>query len=104
MDRPFHYHDLAEDMTELMSQLEIESAVIVGYSDGGIIGLDMAIRHPARVNRLVTTGANTSVDGYTAENGEWIRTFDPTTELLSPRRMPDCRPMALSTGRSCSRA
>ncbi len=35
MDRPFHYHDMAEDTVELMRQLGIESAVIVGYSDGG---------------------------------------------------------------------
>ena len=83
MDRPFHYHDLAEDMTELMRQLEIERAVIVGYSDGGIIGLDMAIHHPERVARLVTTGANTRVDGYTAENNEWIRTFDPAAVAVS---------------------
>jgi len=76
VDRPFHYHDLAEDIAELMRQLEIERAVIVGYSDGGIVGLDLAIHHPERVSRLVTTGANTRVDGYTAENIEWIRTFD----------------------------
>jgi pimeloyl-ACP methyl ester carboxylesterase len=30
-----------------MRQLEIERGVVVGYSDGGIIGLDMAIHHPA---------------------------------------------------------
>jgi len=82
-DRPFHYHDLAEDMTELMRQLEIESAAIVGYSDGGIIGLDIAIHHPERVTRLVTTGANVRVDGYAAENIEWIRTLDPTTVPVS---------------------
>ena len=38
VDRPFHYHDMAEDMVELMRQLAIESAVVVGSSDGGIIG------------------------------------------------------------------
>ena len=83
MDRPFHYHDLAEDMIELLRQLEIDSAVVVGYSDGGIIGLDMAIHHPARVGRLVTTGANARVDGYTAENNAWIRTFDPAAVPVS---------------------
>ena len=41
VDRPFHYHDMAEDTVELMRQLAIESAVVVGYSDGGVIGLDM---------------------------------------------------------------
>ena len=80
LDRPFHYHDLAEDMVELIRQLEIESVVIVGYSDGGIIGLDLAINHPILVSRLVTTGANARVDGYTEDNVEWVRTFDPDEE------------------------
>jgi len=77
MDRAFHYHDMAEDTVELMRQLEIESANVVGYSDGGIIGLDIAIHHPERVTTLVLTGANTRVDGYTPDNIEWLRTFDP---------------------------
>jgi pimeloyl-ACP methyl ester carboxylesterase len=80
VDREFHYHDMAEDTVELMRQLEIESAVIVGYSDGGIIGLDIAIHHPERVAKLVLTGVNTRVDGYTPEVQEYGRTFDPTDE------------------------
>jgi pimeloyl-ACP methyl ester carboxylesterase len=77
VERPFHFHDMAEDTVELMRQLEIESAVIVGYSDGGIIGIDMAIHHPERVAKLAVTGANSRVDGYTPENLEWARTFKP---------------------------
>ena len=74
MDRPFHYHDMAEDTVELMRQQGIECAAIVGYSDGGIIGLDIAIHHPERVTRLAVTGANSRTDGYTAE---WVRTLIP---------------------------
>ena len=73
-DRPFHYHDMAEDMVELMRQLGIESAIVVGYQRRGIIGLDMAIHHPERVTKLAVTGAQSRNDGYTAENLEWIRT------------------------------
>ena len=83
VDRPFHYHDMAEDTVELMRQLGIESAVVVGYSDGGIIGLDMAIHHPERVTKLAVTGANSCSDGYTAENLEWARTFNPDEEPIS---------------------
>jgi len=78
IDRPFHFHDMAEDTVELMRELGIESAVIVGYSDGGIIGIDIAIHHPERVRKLAVTGANSQADGYTAENLEWARTFKPT--------------------------
>lgn len=83
MDRSFHYHDMGEDTIELMRQLQIESAVIVGYSDGGIIGLDIAIHHPDRVTRLVLTGVNARTDGYTVENQEWARTFDPDGQPMS---------------------
>ena len=77
MDRPFRCHDMAEDTVELMRQLGIESASVVGFSDGGIIGLDMAIHHPECVTKLAVTGAQTRNDGYTAENLEWIRTVNP---------------------------
>src|SRR5213080_2247410 len=83
VDRPFHYHDMAEDTVALMRQLGIESAVILGYSDGGIIGLDMAIHHPERVTKLAVTGANGRTDGYTAENLEWVHSFDPDAEPVS---------------------
>ena len=83
IDRPFHYHDMAEDTVELMRQLEIGRGVVVGYSDGGIIGLDMAIHHPARVTKLAVTGANSRTDGYTAENLEWVRSFDPDAAPVS---------------------
>jgi pimeloyl-ACP methyl ester carboxylesterase len=68
---------MAEDTVELMRQQGIESAAIVGYSDGGIIGLDMAIHHPERVTKLAVTGANSRTDGYTAQNQEWVRTLNP---------------------------
>ena len=83
VDRPFHYHDMAEDTVELMRLLEIESAAVVGYSDGGIIGLDLAIHHPDRVTRLAVTGANARFDGYTAENQEEAASFDPVSAPVS---------------------
>lgn len=75
VDRSFHYHDMAEDVVEFMRVLGIESASILGYSDGGIVGLDMAIHHPDLVSKLAVTGANSRVDGYTAEAQESARTF-----------------------------
>jgi pimeloyl-ACP methyl ester carboxylesterase len=83
VDRPFHYHEMAEDTVELMRQLGIESAVVVGYSDGGVIGLDIAIHHPARVTKLAVTGANARFDGYTADNQEFAHSFDPEGQPVS---------------------
>lgn len=64
-DAPLSYHLMAEDMVRLMDYLKLDSAFIVGWSDGGNIGLDMAIHHPERVRALVTYGANTSPNGLT---------------------------------------
>src|SRR5207249_3952438 len=101
VDRPFHYHDMAEDTVELMRQLEIESAAVVGYSDGGIIALDMAVHHPERVTRLAVTGANARFDGYTAENREFARSFDPAGQ--TSRRATRVSPRTVrSTGPSFS--
>ena len=85
MDRSFHYHDMAEDTVELMRQLGIESSVVVGYSDGGIIGLDMSIHHPERVTKLAVTGANARFEGYTTENQELARSFDPLSVPVSEK-------------------
>jgi pimeloyl-ACP methyl ester carboxylesterase len=76
-ERPFHYHALAEDTVELTRQLGLDRSFVVGYSDGGIIGLDIALHHPERVIKLAITGTNARTDGYTSENLDWIRTFDP---------------------------
>jgi pimeloyl-ACP methyl ester carboxylesterase len=55
---PLSYAEMAEDMRALLDRLAIRRADIVGWSDGGIIGLTLALRYPARVGRLVVIGAN----------------------------------------------
>src|SRR5205814_7304149 len=45
----------------------IEKPSIVGWSDGGIIGLILAIQHPDRVNKLFTYGSNYNLSGYSSE-------------------------------------
>jgi len=62
-EAPISYHLMAEDTLRLMDYLGIDSAYIVGWSDGGIIGIDLAIHHPERIRALVTYGANTTPDG-----------------------------------------
>ena len=76
-DRELHYHDMAEDTVELMRQLNVESAFVFGFSDGGIIGLDLAIHHPERVKKLAVTGANFRTDAYSPEAFEWLLTVKP---------------------------
>jgi len=102
-ERPFHYHDMAEDTVELMRQLGIARAAIVGYSDGGIIGLDMAIHHPGRVTKLAITGAQARVDGLPRRTRSGRARSIPTTSP-SPTHMAGCLLTAWAIGRSSSDA
>jgi len=68
---PLTYHDMAEDMIVLLDRLRISTVDVMGWSDGGIIGLDMAIHHPGRVRHLVTFGANFSPDGLNPDDVKW---------------------------------
>jgi pimeloyl-ACP methyl ester carboxylesterase len=76
-DAPLSYHLMAEDMVRLMDYLKLDSAYIVGWSDGAIIGLDMAMHHPERVKALVAYGAYTNPDGLKPENVAFFRTAKP---------------------------
>jgi pimeloyl-ACP methyl ester carboxylesterase len=62
-DGELSYSRMAEDSAELLRQLHVTQADIVGWSDGGIIGLILAVRHPELVRRLVISGANLRPDG-----------------------------------------
>jgi pimeloyl-ACP methyl ester carboxylesterase len=72
-DRPFDYHDMAESTYELLVHLGIESTLIYGFSDGGVLGLDLAINHPERVQRLAVSGTNFHVDGLGSSLREWLQ-------------------------------
>ncbi len=60
---PFSYDLMTDDVVALLDQLGIARVRIVGWSDGAIIGLDMAMRHPDRVDRVFAFGANTRTSG-----------------------------------------
>lgn len=55
---PLSYSLMSDDMVKVLDHLKINRADIVGWSDGGIIGLDMAMHHPDRVRKLVVISAN----------------------------------------------
>jgi pimeloyl-ACP methyl ester carboxylesterase len=60
---PITYAAMGDDMIKLMDSLHIAKADVVGWSDGGIVGLDMAMKHPDRVAKLVAIGSNYDVNG-----------------------------------------
>ncbi len=79
---PLTYHAMAEDMIALLDRLHVKRVDIMGWSDGGNIGLDMAMHHPDRVKHLVTFGANFQPDGLNPQDVEWNSTA--TAESFGP--------------------
>ncbi len=61
--RPFGYDLMADDVVALLDHLGLRRADIVGWSDGAIIGLDLAMRHSDRVGRIFAFAANTKTTG-----------------------------------------
>jgi pimeloyl-ACP methyl ester carboxylesterase len=68
---------MAEDIIRLMDKLNLASAHIVGWSDGGNIGIDLAIHHPERIKKLVAYGANINPAGLQNHFREYLRTATP---------------------------
>ncbi len=74
----YHYADMAEDMYQFIRALKLEKPAFYGFSDGGIIGLQLIISHPDCIGALAISGTNLSPDGlvpsfveeYTAINKE----------------------------------
>jgi pimeloyl-ACP methyl ester carboxylesterase len=59
----YSYHLMAEDAIALLDKLHLPRVSVVGWSDGGCIGFDLALNHPDRLARLFTFGANADVSG-----------------------------------------
>jgi pimeloyl-ACP methyl ester carboxylesterase len=63
MSPSFSYGLFAEDAAGLLDFLKISQVSIVGWSDGAVTGLQLAMRTPERVSKLFAFGANSSADG-----------------------------------------
>jgi len=60
---PMTYHLMADDVLAVMDSLHVSKAALVGWSDGAIIGLDIAIHQPERLTKLFAFGANSDTSG-----------------------------------------
>jgi len=64
IDRPITYQNLADDVAAFMDKVGLAKADLFGYSMGGQVGLQMAIRHPAKVNKLIAASAAYDLRGW----------------------------------------
>lgn len=74
---------MADDCIALLDHLKIDSAYVIGWSDGGITALILALRYPNRIRKIAATGANIFVDntvftdnGYLGMVAEYARKKD----------------------------
>jgi pimeloyl-ACP methyl ester carboxylesterase len=63
-DRPLSLERLADDVAEVMTHVGIERADMLGFSLGGLVTVEFALRHPDRLRRAVFASVNTGPDGY----------------------------------------
>lgn len=59
----YSYDLMAADYLALLDYLKVDKVDLVGWSDGGIIGIDIAMKHPERLDHLFAQAANVTVDG-----------------------------------------
>lgn len=79
------YEMMADDYAALLSGMKIDSAYVIGWSDGGINTLLLAIRHPEKVKKLAVTGANLSPDSL-AVYPEVLAIVKPAYDELKKER------------------
>lgn len=75
------YEMMADDYAALLDLMKIDSAYVIGWSDGGINGLLLAIRHPEKVKKLAVTGANLVPDTTAVPQLVWDMVIPTLTEL-----------------------
>jgi len=73
---PVRFETSADDVAELLKQLKVEQADIFGFSNGASVALQVAIRHPQAVRKLVFASSFTKKAGAQPQLWELMRTAD----------------------------
>ncbi|MDQ0562899.1 pimeloyl-ACP methyl ester carboxylesterase [Rhizobium mesoamericanum] len=66
-EQPFGYDLMTSDYVALLDYLKLDKVTLVGWSDGGIIGIDMAMKNPEKLTRVIAQAANVTTDGLKAD-------------------------------------
>jgi pimeloyl-ACP methyl ester carboxylesterase len=79
-EKEITYALMASDMSELIEKLKLGSVYVVGWSDGGNIGLELALNHPDKIKKLITFGANFTWENFIVPPDSV--TMDPNDPLI----------------------
>ncbi|OWV96506.1 alpha/beta hydrolase [Rhizobium sp. R693] len=88
--QPFGYDLMTSDYVALLDYLKLDKVTLVGWSDGGIIGIDMAMKNPEKLTRVIAQAANVTTDGLKADVmtnetfSNYINAAGETYKKLSP--------------------
>lgn len=82
LSQPLRYETLTDDVIALMDHLQIPKFSVVGWSDGGVIGLDLVKRYPSRIDRVFAFGAN-----YSPKNAVTSGIVSSATFMALPQRL-----------------
>ena len=77
IDRPFSFESMADDIAALLKYLKVDKADIFGYSLGGMVAWQVAIRHPQLVRKLIITSAVYKYEGWTPETRAILPNLNP---------------------------
>ena len=89
-DHPYTIADMADDVAGLLDALDIHRTHLLGLSMGSMIGMEFALRHPDRLDRLILAGpdaapARSAVDPIAIWN--WVKTNDPSGEVFGGQQL-----------------
>ena len=88
-DRPYAIADMADDVAGLLEALDIHRTHLLGLSMGSMIGMEFALRHGDRLDRLVLAGpgaapARSAVDPISIWN--WVKANDPSGAVFGAQQ------------------
>jgi pimeloyl-ACP methyl ester carboxylesterase len=86
IERPFSFESMADDIATLLKYLKVDNADIFGYSLGGMVAWQLAIRHPQLVRKLIITSAVYKYEGWTPETRAILPTITPQIFEGSPMK------------------
>jgi pimeloyl-ACP methyl ester carboxylesterase len=82
---PLSYTAMMEDTATLLENLKLKRVDVIGFSDGGILALMLAVRHPELVHRLAISGVNIAPEGLNPEDLNELR----ASQIPRPRTIDE---------------